>query len=117
MELPRHDHHGIRRQHLGTGNVHILWRFQRKCRTWVAANTELWVGNVADENIEERYDHVNGPNTTAAIILDFVVDKPITSCWFNIRFDKPDSAVGANSVNFQYNSTEGERVRQVQILI
>ncbi|KAI1439438.1 hypothetical protein F5Y02DRAFT_405755 [Annulohypoxylon stygium] len=61
-------------------------------------------------NVEqERYDHVNGPNTTAAIILDFVVDKPITSCWFNIRFDKPDSAVGANSVNFQYNSTEGER--------
>ncbi|XDG05382.1 hypothetical protein ABKA04_004997 [Annulohypoxylon sp. FPYF3050] len=63
-------------------------------------------------NVEqERYDHVNGPNTTAAIILDFVVDKPITSCWFNIRLDKPDSAVGANSVNFQYNSTEGERTK------
>ncbi|KAI2471572.1 hypothetical protein F4781DRAFT_102529 [Annulohypoxylon bovei var. microspora] len=64
----------------------------------------------AQGNIDqERLDHVNGPNTTASIILDFTVDKPAAFCWFNIRLDEPDSSVGANSVGFQYNSTEGER--------
>ncbi|KAI1456040.1 hypothetical protein F4805DRAFT_249021 [Annulohypoxylon moriforme] len=58
---------------------------------------------------QERLDHVNGPNTTASIILDFIVDSPVTSCWFNIRLDEPGSSVGANSASFPYNSTEGER--------
>ncbi|KAI1210216.1 uncharacterized protein F4807DRAFT_424285 [Annulohypoxylon truncatum] len=58
---------------------------------------------------QERLDHVNGPNTTASIILDFVVADPIATCWFNIRLDEPDSPVGANSASFQYNSTEGDR--------
>ncbi|KAI0886839.1 uncharacterized protein GGS22DRAFT_186913 [Annulohypoxylon maeteangense] len=58
---------------------------------------------------QERIDHVNGPNTTATIILNFQIDKPVSSCWFNIRLDEPNSAVGANSASFQYNSTEGSR--------
>ncbi|KAI1087404.1 hypothetical protein F5B19DRAFT_500037 [Rostrohypoxylon terebratum] len=64
----------------------------------------------SEGNVEqELYNHVNGPNTTAAILLDFTVDKSVTSCWFNIRLDETGSSVGANSANFQYNSTEGER--------
>lgn len=33
----------------------------------------------------------------------------MTTCWFNIRLNQPNSAVGGNSPNFQFNSTEGNR--------
>ncbi|KAI1100899.1 hypothetical protein F4804DRAFT_317646 [Jackrogersella minutella] len=60
-------------------------------------------------NIElEQLDRVGGPNTTAPINLNFT-RTDVVRCWFNIRLDETNSDVGANSVGFWYNSTEGDR--------
>ncbi|KAI1413352.1 hypothetical protein F5Y13DRAFT_161151 [Hypoxylon sp. FL1857] len=57
--------------------------------------------------VEKRLDHPGGFDSTAPILLNFTMNKDVTNCWFNIRLDEPDSAVGANSPNFQFNSTKG----------
>ncbi|KAI1377989.1 hypothetical protein F4677DRAFT_443907 [Hypoxylon crocopeplum] len=58
---------------------------------------------------QERVDYPGSFNASAFVELNFTVDVEVAGCWFNIRLDEPNSAVGANSANFRYNSTEAER--------
>lgn len=64
--------------------------------------------NKAGNVRQQRTDHVNGPNATAPIKLNFTMDAEVTNCWFNIRLD-PSNIVGANSENFRFNSTKANQ--------
>lgn len=63
----------------------------------------------------ERFDQLRAQDTTVSILLNFTEDKEVTNCWFNLRRGEPGSGVGVNSINFSFNSTEGERVSPIII--